>query len=597
MTNEFIALLPDATNGILAGTWYAAVVPKGPIPPGGLTYKIRATQILSNEVVALTNGVEYCSTNILALDTNTLHTGVQFYSFTAPPNSIQAVIETFSANTNVDLYVQAGLPIANYSLIDAGADLSAFPYGYASTNGGATNEFICVATNSTPKALTNGTWYIAVVNRDPTNASYCVRASVLSRTNVTALENLVSICDTIGVTNGSPLFGINYYAFTANPNATSMTFRVYNALADYRPPFPIDVDIYVARDVCLTNYTFFDWTTTNYPYAAATPGPADEFLQVNANSAPVPMGGGTWYLAVVNRSTNAASYCVEVFQRLDSIIELTNRVPYSAVVANASITNAPIDYYLFNVSSNAVRAQFEILSPSGNVNLVVRKGLPPPNFSQADYFSLNGGTSDELITVFTNSLPVPLSPGAWYLAVINTTPNPVSYTVVATEFSEAGDNVQSTILTATATELCFTFTNLLVGANYFVQGQVDLSTTNWFALSPTIRATNNWITWCVNLPSPYNFFRIADGLSPLSAGPAVVAGTVTPGAGVFSFTWFSTPGLRFGVEYTDTLFPPYWQPFPLAITSITGEYIFTDDGSLTGGFTPNRFYRIQVLQP
>ena len=59
----------------------------------------------------------------------------------------------------------------------------------------------------------------------------------------------------------------------------------------------------------------------------------------------------------------------------------------------------------------------------------------------------------------------------------------------------------------------------------------------------------------------------------------------------------TSPRLAFevGVEWTEVFVPPYWQPFPAAVTSTNGTFVFIDDGSLTGGFNPMRFYRIQVL--
>jgi len=52
-----------------------------------------------------------------------------------------------------------------------------------------------------------------------------------------------------------------------------------------------------------------------------------------------------------------------------------------------------------------------------------------------NYISTNAGTSDELILVLTNSVPVPLTNGYWYLAVSNASGAPVNYTIRATELT------------------------------------------------------------------------------------------------------------------------------------------------------------------
>ena len=54
---------------------------------------------------------------------------------------------------------------------------------------------------------------------------------------------------------------------------------------------------------------------------------------------------------------------------------------------------------------------------SGNADLVVRKGPPLPTLTSSDYGSFNAGNADENIYVLTNSQPVPLSAGRWYLGV------------------------------------------------------------------------------------------------------------------------------------------------------------------------------------
>jgi len=60
----------------------------------------------------------------------------------------------------------------------------------------------------------------------------------------------------------------------------------------------------------------------------------------------------------------------------------------------------------------------------------------------------------------------------------------------------------------------------------------------------------------------------------------------------FAFTWSSEPGAEFSVEYAEDLAGP-WIEIPPTITSETGEFLFIDDGSGTGGLSPSRFYRLR----
>ena len=117
-------------------------------------------------------------------------------------------------------------------------------------------------------------------------------------------------------------------------------------------------------------------------------------------------------------------------------IELLNMVPTNGIALDL------YGYYFFRVPTNAARAQFEINHPTGDMELVVRKGLPPPGPFYFDYFSDNPGTNDELIVVLTNSTPVALTNGDWYLTAINLSGVPVDYSIMASWWPVTGRRVQ-----------------------------------------------------------------------------------------------------------------------------------------------------------
>src|SRR3569833_2728833 len=119
---------------------------------------------------------------------------------------------------------------------------------------------------------------------------------------------------------------------------------------------------------------------------------------------------------------------------------LSNGVPVTSTLG----TNELERPFVFNVSSNATEATFQLLKLTGNADLVLRKGLPLPTLTDSDYGSFSGTNADEIIYVLTNSLPVPLSQGPWYLDVIKRLPtnqpagsNAVTYTVLAKELTNA----------------------------------------------------------------------------------------------------------------------------------------------------------------
>ena len=178
-------------------------------------------------------------------------------------------------------------------------------------------------------------------------------------------------------------------------------------------------------------------------YTVDVGGPGEgEYLLLGTNTPPdKPLRPGTrYYLGVKNKDPNQTNaFAIRVtFDKLDptnyvSVPTLTNGVPVTA-----TITNGPaLDYYQYIVSSNGVSAQFNLYPSNGNVNLVVRRWRPVqdplPNTSRFDYSSDQLGTLPDRITVVTNSTPVPLAPGIWYVGVANLESHAVTYTVVVNE--------------------------------------------------------------------------------------------------------------------------------------------------------------------
>ena len=114
------------------------------------------------------------------------------------------------------------------------------------------------------------------------------------------------------------------------------------------------------------------------------------------------------------------------------ITVLTNDLSVTATNANQGM----MDYYSFDVSPDALGVRFSISNLTGDVNLVVRQGPNLPTRNTFDYASTNVGLTEESIEIDPLSLPVPLSPGTWYLGVYPADPNRTNrlvYTIHALE--------------------------------------------------------------------------------------------------------------------------------------------------------------------
>jgi len=221
--------------------------------------------------------------------------------------------------------------------------------------------------------------------------------------------------------------------------------------------------------------------------------------------------GATYFLGIQNTNAAPIDFSFGIDFDAPSVpppVALQNGVAFDATDSGLA---GSASYYRFKVSPNAVRAQFEILGASDELLLVARKGPPLPSATSYDYKSDNPGTNSEQILLFTTSSPVPLSPGDWFLTAIKSTADPVSYNIKATEYTSTGYPVAILGSSVVADTFCLSFATL-PGAHYYVTGTTNLQSVNWTALSETITADGPVTTWCLPLPSPFQFFRMVEGL-------------------------------------------------------------------------------------
>jgi len=435
---------------------------------------------------------------------------------------------------------------------------------------GVTSGTFMLTSNSVPPLVAGQRYYLAVSNASQARVTFDIRVEF----------------DVVQLTNGVPRLGTvgaghsRMYQYDVSSNAVGVVFALTNLSGN--------VDLVVRKGLPLP-------TQSSYDYGSFAQGTTNEQIVVSTNSVPVPVAPGRWYLGVVNADTAIVQYTIVAAEIAapPGFITLTNGVGYAGTNYG---TGDATDYYRFVVSSNAARAQFEVSGASGPVALAVRRGYPPlPSLSTNDYLSDNPGRNDELVVVFGNSVPVGLSAGDWYLAVVNLSGGAVSYNVKATEWSETGTNIVIGRYEYWPDRLCITW-NSLLGVHYVVEGTVSMPAPYWTNVSPTITATSTQTTWCIPLPSPYRFFRVREGLvlTQQLALVAIERITRTP-AGV-ELRWQAQPGTRFQVEWTGNIFAPSWTRFTNVVTSATNNFEFVDDGSQTGGLGPTRFYRLVLLQ-
>ncbi len=493
--------------------------------------------------------------------TNSVPPGQIAYHVVDVPSWAQFATNTliFAAPTGVDvLFNQTTPPFGT----NAGDFLLIGP---ASTGGSRTLDLASV-----PPLVPGQRYYLGVSNGGPATVTYALMVEF----DITQLFNGVPVSSTIAV-GALP----RYFYYEVSSNATAVSYHLLNLSRN--------ADLVARQGSPPPTLTAFD-------YGSFNAGTNDEEIIVFTDSTPVALRPGRWYLGVYNTDLVPADYtilAIEYTNVFPTIVTLTNGIPYGG--ANPGPANAP-DYYRYRVTTNAVRAQFEINNATGDMTLLARKGLPLPDLAMFDYQSTNAFPNDELIVVFDTSAPVPLSSGEWFLAAVNVTGIPVTYSITATEWPATGRPIAITNAFVAGNGFCFTWTSL-PGVHYYVQGLTNLNSTNWVTLSPTITAVDYFTTWCEPPTSPFHFFRVVEGLALDTVVAAPVITSITHTNNTIVLEWTGPVSAAYQVQWSPVLTPPTWTSFPDIVTSTTGLFRFVDDGTQTGGFGVTRYYRLQQL--
>jgi hypothetical protein len=401
--------------------------------------------------------------------------------------------------------------------------------------------------------------------------------------------SITPLFNRIPVTNTAPPCEIAYFYVDVPSYVTFVTNRIFDATAP--------VNVWFHQDTPPTGTNTGDFllipSTTN----------GSRIISTDTNfPAPQLVPGSRYYLSVENPCPNGtnATFTIEVDFGV-SFIRLTNMIPYGNT--NSGITNMGAnETYIYTVPTNALRAQFEIFGNTDRMTLSVRKGLPPPDLFNFDYASSNAGYNGELIVVLTNSEPVPLTPGDWFITAINIADAPLNYYVMASDWPETGRPFAITNSVWTTNSFCIYWTALPF-VHYYVQGVPFLespATTNWYTLSHTLTAFTNEASFCLVVPSPYHFLRVAEGLAleDVPHPPPLLAATIVTNG--VQLDWLGSVTARYELQWLPALWPPplVWNTFTNLATSGNGVFTILDDGTQTGGFLTNRFYRVrQIIVP
>jgi hypothetical protein len=357
-----------------------------------------------------------------------------------------------------------------------------------------------------------------------------------------------------------------------------------------------------------------------------TGGTSGSFVTLTTNGTPPLIPGQRYYLGVQNPCANASNVTVVLRVNYD-ITALTNGVPLTNQVLTAGV---PERYFSYTVTNaNASEVLFQLYNLDGNVDLIARKGAPLPDLFNYDYGSFNSGTSPENILVLTNSSPVALSPGIWYLGVFNRASTNVTYTIRATEvgpptiipltnsvpldFSSGPGPLLTNFFSFTITnsapsvlfelynqsgngDLVLQRSNLPYASPYFASSANPGSNYEQIVIRTNTLGTDINSTWYLavlnNDPGliTYTIRAVLPTNGMLISGVPINTGVSIPGGTNVQLTWNPTiPGENYQVQTNIDLTTTNWGV--LTTINATGTSIIYVDPTPVSG-VPMQFYRI-----
>jgi subtilisin-like proprotein convertase family protein len=349
--------------------------------------------------------------------------------------------------------------------------------------------------------------------------NWLARPHALTVTTNPVSVDLMQLCGKTGNLSFSVTNGVQGFVYLTNVlGSVTNTGTWSNSIAVFtptnNPSATTNYSGYASFDVYVTNNDTVAWfgpVTVSVVASAAT-------IAINSNSPP-------------------------------NIITLTNAIAY------ANINSGGADYYRFTVATNATAVLFDVTNATGPVTLVARYGLPLPSLSSYDYISTNSWTTSENIVVLTNSMPVALTNGDWYLAVVNVAGSNVTYSAKATELFSVAPPV-------------FTFPT---SADVFTNIETTLFTTNCVATDPNTPPLP--LTFAL-VSGPTNMTVTANGVinwTPTEAqGPSTNLILVSVANAAFSVT------NSFTVIVEESNLPPVLPFIPNQVVIVPGTLVVTN---------------------
>ena len=347
--------------------------------------------------------------------TNTIPVGPEmvYYKFTVEDEEISSIVDLLPIDDNLDLFVSKSL-LPTFSVFDVwSANLDLTP---EQTTLMLDPQFDRLDQFN----ISPGTWYVGILNR---SADQDVEFNLTYTEGLADITDLVDSAITDAGTVGTEAF--RYFRFSAPGPTTSLTIDTIDATGP--------IDLVAVRGAPVPSFSRFD--------VLGVGDGNDKTISMDRESQT--LLNGDWYIAVYNADPNTpVDFKIRVSSQVASFIDLEDRVPHSDELGwGGFIEDQPIKYFRYDVSPNAEALTIQLFNKTGpdNLDLLVvdslDNGLPSDdNFA---YQTTVGGLAEDRLDIRATSLPAPIHPGPWYIAVIHRgtdgTLPPVEFDIVVTE--------------------------------------------------------------------------------------------------------------------------------------------------------------------
>ena len=515
-------------------------------------------------IINLTNAIPYANTNSGGSDF------YQYTNYTVPP-VVGVLFEVKNASAPVTLVARFGLPLPSLS-----------SYDYISANPGLADEHILVATNSTPVALTNGVWYLAVVNISGGPVSYSIVA-----TNLSSLLPPVFLYPT----NTDVFSVIETTLFTNNCVATDPNL----------PPLPLTFALVSGpTNMTVSNGGAISWTPLE-TQGPTTNGPATNLIAVSVSNGAFSV---TNTFTIIVEGTNLPPVFVVPNPPNQVVIVPGGTLVMTNTATNPNLPDYPLVYTLLTAPPGAV------IDTNGVITWT-------PTLAEA-------GTNYLFTTVVTDTDPWAVNAtslsatNSFYVTVLTgmTGGLPQTNTVLAHGINWFAVNVPTNAIAAT--NILWFATNLPV--NVWFSTNVPPSTTNANDVDLMPNATSGvsvlnassaptnivpGFTYYLGVQNPnsvavtyaleVDFRLLSPGISNIAN--LTITHTNIGGTNGFLLQWQGPTNFQYEIQWTTNLAPPVWSTVlnPVIneiVTPTNGHFSFFDDGTLTGGLGAVKFYRV-----